>query len=101
MPFLFSPPKPFLSPNQRKPNSEKNLGFGTDSKMGDEGKDKRWKNILFTIEENHYFRKNYNPLSPKHSKNRPPLSKSPIFAEAEASETARERRVVFTEALIK
>jgi len=51
----------------------------------DQGKTKKINHILFTIEENHYNRKNQNLLSPRPPKYRSPTQKLIPIPEPETS----------------
>ena len=57
-------------------------------------------NILFTIEENYYFRKNGNNHSPRPPKYRGINPRPSLNIDCESSESGREKKVLFTDHLI-
>ena len=55
----------------------------------DRGRNGKLDNILFTIEENHYFRKNSNNHSPRPPKHRVVNPRPSLNIELESSESGR------------
>lgn len=85
-----------LSPDLKKANSPSLNGQQSPRKA----KESKLDNFLFTIEENHYFRKNTNNISPRPPKFRSPTQRTSFFPDSEISDTSREKKVAFTETLI-
>ena len=56
---------------------------------------------LFTIEENYYSRKNQNLVSPRPPKYKPPTTRPTSNNDPDPSERVRERKVIFTEGLVR
>lgn len=67
----------------------------------DQFKEKKANNILFTIEENYYSRKNQNTIGPRPPKYRPPTARPSLLNDFDPSDRTRERKVIFTENLVR
>ena len=61
------------------------------------GRNNKLDNILFTIEENYYFRKNANNQSPRPPKYRGINTRPSLNLDVESSESGREKKVIFTD----